>query len=46
MVLRMFRWVVLLWEGVVGEFEWQLHMCVAQRKGRDVVQVNDDQTPT
>jgi hypothetical protein len=39
---------LILWEGVVEEFEWLLHMCVAQIKEYHVGQLNDfpDQTLT
>ena len=45
---RRSQWEVPLWEGVVEEFGWLLHMCVAQTKEHDVAQVNDfpDQTLT
>lgn len=38
MGLRRSRCEVLLWEAVVEEVEWMLHMCVAQRKEHDVAQ--------
>lgn len=32
---------VLLWEAVVEEIEWLMHMCVSQRIEHDVAQVSE-----
>ena len=45
---RRSQWEVLLWEGVVEEFEWLLHMNVARIQEHDAAQANEfpDQTLT
>lgn len=47
MGLRRSQWGVRLWGVVVEEFEWPLHMCVAQREEHaDAPAQVSERTPT